>query len=142
MTPVSLALRAAVAVFAIGGSVANAAPKSYGGVPYLDVKGSCEDAQKFGAQGQDKDVAYKGCMQDEMAAKSQLAKRWSSFKFADKQTCVEQARQPSPSYVEVLTCLEMDTDGMSGGRNGHPKIGGPTPTGLPKHDATKADPPK
>jgi len=147
MTLVSVSLRAVIVAIALGGSLAwassaRAAPKPQGGVPYLDVKGSCADAQKFGAQGQDKDVAYKGCMQDEMAAKSQLAKRWSSFKSADKQTCVEQARQPSPSYVEVLTCLEMDTDGMNaGGGKGHPQIGGPTPTGLPKTDAT-SDAPK
>lgn len=111
-------------------SSAQARPRSYNGVPDLDVKGSCSDAQKFSAQGDDKGVAYKGCMQDESNAKSELAKRWSSFKAADKTSCVEQARAPSPSYVEVLTCLEMDTDSMNTGRANTPQIGGPSAPGL------------
>ena len=117
---------------------AEAAPRSYGGVPELDVKSSCKDAQKFSSQGDDKGVAYKGCMQDEMNAKDQLSHRWSTFKVADKQTCVEQARAPSPSYVEVLTCLEMDTDGMNaGGGKANPQIGGPLAPGLSKPGADK-----
>ena len=73
-------------------------------------------------------------MQDEMRAKADLAKRWSQFKGKDKQDCVEQSRNPSPSYVEVLTCLEMDSDSM---RNAPkidgkpvPQIGGPVAPGL------------
>ena len=110
----------AVLVAAVGAHGASA--KTYrggGGVPPLDVKGSCMDAQKF-STGVDKDNAYKGCMQDETAAKDQLAKRWSSFKPKDRSDCVEQARTPSPSYVEVLTCLEMDSDSMANA----PKVDG------------------
>jgi len=106
-----------------------------GGVPELDIKGSCSDAQKFSSGSDNKNSAYKGCMQDEMNAKSELAKRWSSFNGKDRQNCVDQSRQPSPSYVEVLTCLEMDTDAM---RNAPkvdgrpvPQIGGPVAPGLP-----------
>ena len=73
-------------------------------------------------------------MTDEMAAKDQLAKRWSQFKVKDRTDCVEQARDPSPSYVEVLTCLEMDSDAI---RNAPrvdgkpvPQIGGPVAPGL------------
>ena len=110
------------------------ADQPYGnGVPYLDVKTSCSDAQKFSSGSGDKDTAFKGCMQDEMSAKSELAKRWSSFKGKDKQDCVEQSRNPSPSYVEVLTCLEMDSGSMqygSGGKGGLPQIGGPVAPGL------------
>jgi hypothetical protein len=109
---------------------AQASPRSYNGVPDLNVKGSCQDAQKFSAQGDDKGVAYKGCMQDEMNAKDQLAKRWSSFRGADKTSCVEQARTPSPSYVEVLTCLEMNTDSMNTGGRATPQIGGASAPGL------------
>ena len=114
-----------------------AAARSYGdggGVPALNVKGSCSDAQKF-STGDDRANAYKGCMQDEMAAKDQLNKRWSSFKPKDRSNCVEQSRNPSPSYVEVLTCLEMDSDAI---RNAPrvdgkpvPQIGGPVAPGLP-----------
>ena len=127
-----------VAVLAATTLVADARPQHgadqpYGnGVPYLDVKTSCSDAQKFSSGSGDKDTAFKGCMQDEMSAKSELAKRWSSFKGKDKQDCVEQSRNPSPSYVEVLTCLEMDSGSMQngGGAKGGPQIGGPVAPGL------------
>lgn len=109
-----------------------------GGVPDLNVKGSCSDAQKF-STGDDKNTAYKGCMQDEMNAKDSLAKRWSSFKLKDRQDCVEQARAPSPSYVEVLTCLEMDSDAMNNapkvGGKPVPQIGGPVAPGLSESPA-------
>jgi uncharacterized protein YecT (DUF1311 family) len=105
-----------------------------GGLPNLDVKGSCSDAQKFSSGDDKTNSAYKGCMQDEMNAKTDLAKRWSSFNSKDRRDCVEQARMPSPSYVEVLTCLEMGTDAI---RNAPkidgrpvPQIGGPVAPGL------------
>ncbi len=103
--------------------------KSHGntnGVPFLDVKSSCTDAQKFSSQGDDKNVAFKGCMQDEMSAKDTLTKQWTTYKPKDKTSCVEQARAPSPSYVEVLTCLEMNS-GVVGTNRPQPKVGGAAP---------------
>ena len=104
-----------------------------GGVPALDVKTSCSDAQKFSSD--NGKSAFRGCMQDEANAKAELAKRWASFRPRDRQDCVEQARTPSPSYVEVLTCLEMNVDAI---RNAPkvdgkpvPQIGGPVAPGLP-----------
>ncbi len=106
----------------------------YGGVPPLDVKQSCTDAQKFSTGNGKDDSAYKGCMQDENNAKGELGKRWSTFAAKDKQDCVEQSRTPSPSYVEVLTCLEMSSNAI---RNAPkvdgqavPQIGGPVAPGL------------
>ena len=105
-----------------------------GGLPELDVKSSCMDAQKFSTGNDKSNSAFKGCMQDETNAKNDLAKRWSSFNTKDRQNCVEQSRNPSPSYVEVLTCLEMGSDAM---RNAPkidgqpvPQIGGPVAPGL------------
>ena len=104
-----------------------------GGVPALNVRQSCKDRQKF-TSGDVNDSTFKGCMQDENAAKDQLSKRWSSFKPKDKQDCVEQGITPSPSYVEVLTCLEMDTDSMNTAPKvdgkAVPQIGGPVAAGL------------
>lgn len=118
-----------------------------GGVPYLNVKGSCMDAQKFSA-GDDKNLAFRGCMQDETNAKSELDKRWSSFKGKDRSNCVEQSRFPSPSYVEVLTCLEMSSDSMRNMPRSNlqpgPQIGGPVAPGLsptPAPGGTAAPPP-
>lgn len=118
-----------------------AADMGGGGLPNLDVKGSCSDAQKF-SSGVDKNMAYKGCLQDELNAKAELNKRWSEFKPKDRSNCVEQARFPSPSYVEVLTCLEMVSDAMrapaaAGGRP-MPQIGGPVAPGLPAPGAGTA----
>ena len=105
-----------------------------GGVPPLDVKSSCSDAQKFSSGTDSKDSAFKGCMQDETKAKDELAKHWSSFNAKDRHDCVEQSRNPSPSYVEVLTCLQLSTDVERHAPkvNGEPvpQIGGPVAPGL------------
>ncbi len=124
----------ATSTFVADARTRNGSDSPYGrGVPYLDIKTSCSDAQKFSSGSGDKNAAFKGCMQDEMSAKGELAKRWSSFKGKDKQDCVEQSRNPSPSYVEVLTCLEMDSGSMqngTGAKGGSPQIGGPVAPGL------------
>ncbi len=104
-----------------------------GGVPALDVKTSCSDAQKFSSD--DGKSAFKGCMQDEANARTELSKRWATFRPKDRQDCVEQGRTPSPSYVEVLTCLEMNTDAIQNAPKVDgkpvPQIGGPVAPGLP-----------
>ena len=137
MTILSAAALSLTFTLALAASV-EAAPRSYNGVPELDVKGSCTDAQKFSSQSDNKGNAFKGCMQDEMAAKDQLAKNWNKFKLNDKQSCVEQARAPSPSYVEVLTCLEMNTGNISTGERGAPQTGGAQPAGLANPNAPAA----
>ena len=48
------------------------------------------------------------CLSSEQAAREQIVKDWATFSAADKTQCV----QPSvylPSYIEWLTCLEMET---------------------------------
>lgn len=135
MTRAAVSLAILALALAAGTAQARRGAHVYGGngLPDLDVKGSCADAQKF-SSGDDKNTAYKGCMQDEMTAKSTLKERWSSFKPKDRQSCVEQARAPSPSYVEVLTCLEMYGNAMTSGPkvDGRPvpQIGGPVAPGL------------
>ncbi len=96
------------------------APRPERGVPEFNVKGTCADAEKFGIAGANKDISYKGCLSDEQNAKDELKSRWTTFRAMNKQDCVEQARAPSPSYVEVLTCLEMYTDGITGGKTKGP----------------------
>ncbi|WP_156898209.1 hypothetical protein [Methylocapsa acidiphila] len=76
-----------------------------GGMPKFNVAQSCREAQAIG--GDDKNLAYKGCMQDEKDAQDQLAQKWSHFKPEDRRNCIEQGAAPLPSYVEILTCLEM-----------------------------------
>jgi hypothetical protein len=76
-------------------------------VPKLDVKSSCRAAQAYG---DNQAVAYQGCMDDETQAYNQLVKKWSHYKPADRNDCVGQVANLIPSYVEVLTCLEMTDD--------------------------------
>jgi hypothetical protein len=49
------------------------------------------------------------CMTDEKAARDELARKWSGFEAADRSRCIRMAsNNRTASYVEVLTCLEMD----------------------------------
>ena len=51
------------------------------------------------------------CMTDEKAARDELAKKWSGFDAADRSRCIRMStNNRTASYVEVLTCLELDQD--------------------------------
>jgi hypothetical protein len=114
-------LLAAVVLLVLVGVIGAASARTDGGVPKLDVAQSCREAQAIG--GDDKNLAYKGCMQDEKDALDQLAQKWSHFKAEDRRNCIEQGASPMPSYVEILTCLEM-FDGAS-------TFNRPAPAALP-----------
>jgi hypothetical protein len=49
------------------------------------------------------------CVRGEEAARQQLTKDWGTYKAADKTLCV-QPKVYLPSYMEWLTCLEMERD--------------------------------
>jgi hypothetical protein len=130
----------AVAWLAVMTSVGVAAPAA-DGVPKLDVAQSCREAQAFG--GDDKNLAYKGCMQDEKEARELLAKKWSGFKPADRRDCVAQGRAPMPSYVEILTCLEMYDGSSSFNKplgDSHRTLGEPAPVAAPPPASTTPAP--
>jgi hypothetical protein len=78
------------------------------GVPRFDVARSCNEAQAY--TGDDKNLAYRGCMKDENDARAELARKWAHFKPGDRKDCVAQGAAPVPSYVELLTCLEMSDE--------------------------------
>lgn len=86
---------------------ASAKPKS-DGVPTFDVARSCKEARAYA--GDDKELAYRGCMKDEADARAEMVKKWNQFKPADRQDCVAQGAAPMPSYVEILTCMEMSEE--------------------------------
>jgi len=49
------------------------------------------------------------CLDDERAARDQLTAQWSEFNATDRTRCVRPSTiNRSASYVEVLTCLEME----------------------------------
>ena len=56
-------------------------------------------------------VAPERCTQDEGKARDQVQDEWSQFAAADKATCTKTtSTDGTPSYVELLTCLEMARD--------------------------------
>ncbi|HUB63050.1 MAG TPA: hypothetical protein VL996_01130 [Methylocella sp.] len=77
-------------------------------VPVLNIKPSCLEARSF--IGNDQNLAYQSCMKDESEARAELAKKWAHFKLEDRRDCVAQGATPMPSYVEILTCLEMSEE--------------------------------
>src|SRR6202035_3934465 len=80
------------------------------GPPSFDVARSCKEAQVYA---NDKNLAYRSCMKDENEARAELARKWAHFKPGDRKDCVAQGAAPVPSYVEVLTCLEMSDEAES-----------------------------
>jgi hypothetical protein len=51
-----------------------------------------------------------GCFKDEQTAKDKLKETWSSFDASQKLHCQQLLKAGGmPSYVELLTCLEMKT---------------------------------
>jgi hypothetical protein len=77
-------------------------------VPRFDVARSCQEARAY--SGDDKNLAYQSCMKDESDARAELARKWAHFKPGDREDCVAQGAAPVPSYVEILTCLEMSEE--------------------------------
>jgi hypothetical protein len=73
-------------------------------VPTLDVGPGCRATVGIA------DVSPSSCFSDEKAAHNQLLKEWSQFSAADKTLCVGEATGFEPSYVELLTCLELMRD--------------------------------
>lgn len=102
---------AAVAALAVSHTPALAAND----LPQFDVKPSCNSATKAandlnqaGDNLRPGDRSADNCVQDEMKAKSSLSDQWDQFKIAERQRCTRLATLGGlPSYVELLTCLEM-----------------------------------
>jgi hypothetical protein len=73
-------------------------------VPKFDITRECQ------SEGGSK-VEQEKCAADEAAARDQLQPLWVQSNAADKTTCVKAtSADGSPSYVELLTCLEMARD--------------------------------
>jgi hypothetical protein len=102
-------------------------------VPDLDVAKSCREARDFGMN--DTRQTFKSCMLDEQEAKQQLVQKWSQFKPAARRSCVPDA--PAPSYVEMLTCLEMNQQTLMPYSEGG---GGPPAYGAAPHDSPSPRP--
>jgi hypothetical protein len=84
-------------------------------VPAYDIEAACREmasipeARLFESSGLE---ASKRCIDDEKSAREQLLERWAKFKVADRTMCGGASRSGtvSPTYTELITCLEMTRD--------------------------------
>lgn len=77
-------------------------------VPTLKVEPSCKAA---GVEGVITGRTADSCLNDEKAAREDLVKSWSTFSADDRTHCLSMVSTGgSPSYVELLSCLEMSRD--------------------------------
>jgi len=75
-------------------------------VPVYDVAPSCRAAVAV------MPGSFEACMKDEQTARTQLAATWDRFAAPMRDTCVQTENNTGgpPSYVELLTCLQMAQD--------------------------------
>ena len=77
-------------------------------VPTLNVEKTCREA---GSSDPNQTLDPKICLASEHQARDQLVSKWSSFPAPDRQQCTQMASMGgTASYVELITCLEMDQD--------------------------------
>ena len=101
-------------------------------LPKLDIKATCRRAQPLsvGEKG-----AYQGCMDGEVRAQKQLSHKWSSFKAAARAICTQETRiGGAPSFVELITCLELDQQAAAARIENSKPLGAPA---APKPPASR-----
>ena len=72
-------------------------------VPRFNVEPSC----KGGLDSPGLNERYSRCISEEGEARKKLEGTWSSWPAADRAQCSDTAKMGAPSYVELLTCLQM-----------------------------------
>jgi hypothetical protein len=74
-------------------------------VPVYDVSPACRAAVTV------MPGSFEACMKDEDGARAQLAASWDRFAGPQRDNCVQTENAGgSPSYVELLTCIQMAQD--------------------------------
>lgn len=101
------------------------------GPPSLNVEKTCQSSARAGSGPNDQ--AANGCLRSEREARDDLGRRWANFSADAKRQCTEETRIGGdfPSYVELLTCLELATgqfpargDAGQGGAGAPGAVGG------------------
>jgi hypothetical protein len=111
-------------------------------VPSLNVQATCRATP---AVNLDQQATYDNCMRSENAARDKLNKTWAKMRVDWRSTCLKTTTLGGiPSYVELLTCVEMreaaangqsgaPSGSMTSGRSvgsGSPVIGSPVPGAM------------
>ena len=81
-------------------------------VPKYDIARTCRlDSTKAFDLSTGLDETTKRCVADEQQAMAQLQTMWSQARESDKTVCTQETKiGGTPSYVDVLTCLQMAKD--------------------------------
>jgi len=83
------------------------AARAQDGVPNYNVKPECTFTQSAILAPENQTE----CMKEEHAARAKLQQNWTKYPSADRSECAaESSTGGSPSYVDLLTCLEMTAD--------------------------------
>ena len=99
-------------------------------IPAADINKICASAQ-VDALPVDRAKALRGCVGDETSARDQIKREWNRFTATDRSNCA-----PTPgmkfSYVELLTCLEMQRGGNFVPSQGGSQLQPPKPPSPPE----------
>ncbi len=79
-------------------------------LPTASVESICRDAQSA-ALPESKAAAYQSCLHDERAALNELRQKWARYPAQARATCAEPGGGAQISYVELQTCLDMQSGG-------------------------------
>lgn len=92
---------------ALGFAVLSGPALAEDGPPRLDVESTCKSAQRAQVSISE-NASLDGCLRSERGAHDELKKNWGKFPEAAKTQCSQQYKAGgSPSYVELVTCLEL-----------------------------------
>jgi hypothetical protein len=75
-------------------------------VPRFNIEPTCKGG--LGSPGLNE--RYDRCISEEREAQKKLEANWSKYPAGDRTVCARTAGMASGSYVELLTCLEMDAE--------------------------------
>ena len=90
-------------VFALAGLACG--PAAAQQIPRFNIEAICSTAPALTPEDRD---PVQGCIRDETAAERQLNEVWSASAAANRETCAAETQVGgSPSYVDILTCLQM-----------------------------------
>jgi hypothetical protein len=103
-----------------------AVPALADAVPNLDVEKTCKSAQVTNTTISDQ-ANYDGCLRSEREAKKEAERQWGTYTSAAKRQCENQFKAGGyPSYVEMVTCLELASGTVPTQSNeGGQAVGGP-----------------
>jgi hypothetical protein len=104
-------------IFGIAILIAGTTQVKAQGVASLNVELGCRQV----SSGPDKLATFDNCMEDEKSARDDLAMNWQTFVASDRRVCLaETTSDGTPSYVELLECLNMARDNRKQMGRGRP----------------------